>query len=126
VRRVLAIDFDGVIYGGEWLGVTTLEGSPVLGVINFLAKAVIHYDVIVHTARLQQGTFEGVRTPNPFVIIGALRQWMISNGFSYQVVNQLDWWTGAGKPYAHLYIDDRGFRFEGIFPTFEEIDSLIP
>jgi len=32
--------------------------------------------------------------------------------------------TGQTKPHAHVYVDDRGYRFEGEFPSVEVLEHL--
>lgn len=93
----VAIDFDGVIYRPSPDDTrVTLCGSPMPGVIEFIAKVrEAGFDVVIHSLRATN--YEGTRL--------AL-EWMFRNGFP-------PLGFVANKPPALIYIDDKGYRFTG-------------
>jgi len=127
-RKTIAVDFDGVLhsYSSGWHGVLTIADPPVRGAIEWLTAAVARYKVVIHTARLLNGTLEGETTPGPHKVIAAIEQWLAHHDCPLEVVDQFNWHTGCGKPHAHVYLDDRGLCFDGVFPSFEIIDNFKP
>jgi len=114
--RAIAVDFDGVInsYTSGWQGSpTNLPDKPVEGAIAWLCEAVKHYTVFIHSCRCE--------TPQGRL---AMRFWLEEHGMPVSEVRKLQF--THGKPNAGIYLDDRGWRFEGIFPTMEEISSFRP
>lgn len=109
------IDFDGVIndYQG-WKGVDVFE-HPVPGAAEALSylRDKLGWYIIIHTTR---------------VASEALESWLCRHDISYDTINQMkpgaqDNPHNAGKPPADIYIDDRGFRFNGNWP--ETIKKLV-
>lgn len=106
----VALDFDGVLHHdqGPWRGVSHIPGPAVEGALEFVRELWrAGHEVVVYTCRaLEPAGAEAVRAwltarlgePAPDVV--------------------------GTKPIAHLYIDDRGFRFEGSFPSMVEVDRL--
>ncbi len=103
----IAVDFDGVLhsYTSGWKGPVPTD-PPVEGAKEFIEFLVNQgYDAIIHSTRAD--TREG--------LIGT-KQWLADHGFPMVAVQ-------AVKPKAILYVDDRGFRFEGpaSFPVLQEL-----
>ena len=48
-----------------------------------------------------------------------IREWLAANDCPQHVIDQLHF--THEKPHADVYLDDRAMRFEGTFPTREEI-----
>jgi hypothetical protein len=63
-----------------------------------------------------RGSFEGAER--------AIFDWLLKYGLPAADLEQIA--VVAEKPQAHVYIDDRAFRFEGTFPSFDEIDAFKP
>ena len=63
-KPILAVDFDGVCttYASGWQGIDVCNDPPVPGLGYFLARAMDHFDVHIHSARSSE-------------IIGAVRRW---------------------------------------------------
>lgn len=104
--NTIAIDFDGVLHRYEkgWKGVEPTEG-PTKGAREFclwlLDKG---YKITVYSARTRH---EGG--------VNEIYNWLMKNDFptaGMLVVRR--------KPSALLFIDDRGFRFEGDFSVVRE------
>lgn len=106
----MAVDFDGVIhsYTSPWIGPEVIPDPPVPGVMEWLAEMAEHFQVVVHTTRAK--TPEGA---------AAVMWWIFDrSGLTLPVT--------AMKPTALIYVDDRAWRFEGRFPTKEEIHQARP
>lgn len=114
-KKTLSIDFDGVIhsYVSGWQGATAIPDAPVPGAFEFLAAAVERFEVVVFSTRAED---------NEAVI--AMNDWFTAHGLPDRVLEQI--FITNEKPKAVLYIDDRGFRFEGVWPTLDEIDAFRP
>lgn len=111
----IAVDLDGVIFEydpTDWRGVEHF-GKPVEGVIMalmLLQKA--GHRIIVYTTRT-----------NPLVnpkypkeeLLRLVKEELDRQAIPYDFIET------AGKPYAHLYIDDRALRFESWDQVLKEI-----
>ena len=114
-RRTLAIDFDGVIhsYASGWRGPLEIPDPPVDGAIEWLVQASERFDLAITT----------VRAAHPGAI-EAMKAWLRRHGLPERVLERLRF--PLHKPPAEVYIDDRGWRFEGTFPSFELLGELEP
>ena len=98
-QKTIAVDFDGVLHSniGGWDGAMP-KNDPNNGSKAFIDKLLKRgYEVVIFSARarLKSGR-EGIRS------------WLEEHDFpKLQVTSE--------KPHAVLYIDDRGFRFNGDF-----------
>ena len=113
--RSICVDFDRVIhsYTTPWAGTTVIPDPPNKGAFQWLTEMVQHYDVHIFSARCQDA--HGV---------SAILMWMRKHGLTEEVIAKLHF--PLGKQSAILYIDDRGFQFQGRFPTLEEIKAFKP
>jgi len=111
----VCVDFDGVIhsYRQVGLGSYVVADPPVPGAIHWLRTLVDSAKVYIHTTRMLDDGAEG-----------AMREWLSRNGLPEDALSQLVF--TARKVPAELYIDDRAFRFEGTFPTVDEIARMKP
>lgn len=118
----IAVDFDGVLhsYTSGWTGQLDIADPPVPGAFAWLTRVVAHYEVVIYSARLNPRG-----TPLP-VVIGAFRAWFRRHGLPEETLEKLHFWTEIGKPMALVYVDDRGYRFEGHFPEPSEIRAMVP
>lgn len=109
-RKTLAVDFDGVLhlYTTEWSGIDIIPDPPVPGAVEFITAAVKRFDIVVFSVRADSG---------PGRV--AIQTWLKQHGFPEVRVTAL-------KPKAHVYLDDRGWRFEGTFPSVEELAAFKP
>jgi len=103
----ISIDFDGVLHAdrySDWK--MPPDGKPVDGALDFVHWLMENeLGVSVYTAR--DLTFPGVAR--------GIRDWLERNHFPLMTVTNL-------KPLACLFIDDRGYRFEG---SFEPIKAFM-
>lgn len=115
-KKTIAVDFDGVIhsYTSGWKGAGECPDPPVPGAAEFLRAAVAdeRFDVVVFSTRAEQvdGLF-AIRT-----YLGDL--------VGLDVASQIK--IVSSKPKAVIYIDDRGWQFDGSFPHLDRIDSFTP
>jgi len=113
----VAVDFDGVIhqYTSPFPGVNQIPDPPVPGALDFLRSLIdAHYRVLIFSTRcLEKPGHEGG--------IQAMKEWLTSNGLEEKYLRHLEF--TAEKQAAIMYIDDRGWRFEGTFPTLDEIKN---
>lgn len=109
--RTIAVDFDGVINSYKTrVGLNRqnyLPDPPVEGALNWVLTTLTKFNIIIFTCR---AVFpEGVV---------AVKEWLKKWGFPELEV------TGE-KPIAHLYVDDRGYQFQGDnFPSLEYMDTF--
>jgi len=111
-RYTIAVDFDGVLhsYTSEWSGAEHCPDPPVEGAIDWLNTISSKFDVVIHTTRGDQpGGNEAVVA------------WLRQHGY----VGPEPLVTSRKVP-ALIYIDDRAWRFEGTFPTANEIHRARP
>lgn len=122
----IAVDFDGVLhsYLSPWVSAGVIPDPPVPGAIEWLTDIEKKFEVIVFTTRGK--TREGR---------DAVRRWLWENGYSGKNSRssiQPETWSDltivvtAEKPPALIYLDDRAVRFEGSFPTADEIHGARP
>jgi hypothetical protein len=130
----IIVDFDGVIHRcdlkvvpSEWDS-TIIPGDLMPGALTFLQGLVDSgYKVVISTARTSQNPHDHLFKRQPEEPTReAIYKWMLKVGLPIQLVDKLciapSYW---GKPGAALYIDDKGFRFEGIFPSMDQVKALI-
>ena len=108
-RKTIALDLDGVVhsYTSGWKGATELPDPPVPGAFEFIQTALEHFDVAIFSTRCNE---EGVAIKDVHV---AIWEWFEAHGMTLSVIDNPDFYIATRKPKAIVYIDDRGFRFEG-------------
>ncbi len=113
-KPILCLDFDGVLhsYTSGWKGPAIASDPPVNGSKIFLLEALDVFEVCIYSSRSHQ---EGGIT--------AMRKWCQKH-FGHNITEKIDF--PEHKPPAHIIIDDRGFRFIGIWPNPKELKSLQP
>ncbi|MBX7192357.1 MAG: hypothetical protein K1X94_09875 [Sandaracinaceae bacterium] len=114
-RRTLVVDFDGVLhsYSSGWKGPTSIPDPPVEGALSFLERATQRFEVAVLSSRSREAGG-----------IDAMKKWLLEHGLDPLVLGQLRF--PRTKPPAHVYLDDRGWRFDGVFPSLEAIEAFEP
>lgn len=111
--RTICIDFDGVIhsYTSGWQGHENIPDPPVPGALDFIraAQSIGGVEVVIQSTRAAkpEGLF-------------AIEKYLHENGLDPRPV------ITAEKPPALIYIDDRGFRFEGTWPAIEDLLAMQP
>jgi hypothetical protein len=115
VRYYLACDWDGVI--NKYVsGFSADFDDPVPGAIDFLKTCLLAGKrLVIHSTRFTEPDGD---------TSWRMRQYLVKHGLPQELADQLDFWFAGGKPRALVYLDDRGYRFEGVFPSLEELDAL--
>lgn len=112
--KTVCLDFDGVIhqYNSRWISAATIEDAPVTGAFDFIQECLDSgFQIVINSTRCK--TPEGRE---------AMRRWFSDYGCkNLKYLAFLDY-----KPPAVIYIDDRGFRFEGTFPSMDYIKHFTP
>jgi len=100
-RPILLMDFDGVInsYSSGWKGIEVIPDPPVPGVFEWMADAMLHFDIAIYSSRSEDP--HGRRAMFEYIL----------KHTSEEFVRQLDF--PITKPRAFLTIDDRCIRFDG-------------
>lgn len=122
-RYTIAVDFDGVLhsYSTPWKATHIIPDPPVNGAIEWLWGVLQKMDVVIFSTRCR--SWRGRH---------AIRKWlkMYSGGLYYEDplggIGLEDVQLSYEKPPALVYLDDRAWRFEGEFPTVEQIHRAIP
>lgn len=118
-KPILCLDFDGVIhsYSSGWQGADVIPDPPVDGAMQFIDRALDHFQVSIFSSR--SGQKDGIY---------AMRKWLrkhwLDLGFSGDREMEIKWPTE--KPAAFITIDDRAILFDGKWPDIEELKSFQP
>jgi len=98
-RRVVCVDFDGVIYRNmNYKGTAILNELPIDGAIESLKELSKSYDVVINSARCESDA--GME---------AVQNWLNKHDLPYRLSKY--------KPRADVYIDDRAVCFNGNWET---------
>lgn len=121
-RYTVAVDFDGVLhaYLTPWVNAHTIPDAPIEGAIEWLWRTVQKFDVVIYSTRCK--TWRGRR---------AVKAWLAK--YSGNLYHESAASRGVEdvrlsyeKPPALVYLDDRAMRFEGVFPTPQQIHIARP
>lgn len=97
-KKTIALDFDGVMhsYTSGWKGADVIPDPPVPGMAQLCHDLLaMDFEVVIMTSRARYP-----QAPN------AIGSWLQEHGFPLLPIT-------AEKVPAEVYIDDRGFRFDG-------------
>ena len=115
-RKVVAIDFDGVIHKnskGFYDG--TVYDEPIDGSIESIKRLSKKYDVVIFSCKaLPDRPLIKEKTG-----IDLIKEWL-GNYDILKCVKEVTW----EKPRAFLYIDDKGYRFENWEDTMNFIHDI--
>lgn len=132
-KYTVAVDFDGVIhsYTTRWQSAEIIPDPPVLGALGWLAMIKKDFQVAIFSTRCADDACcaavrdylqrDHDRAFDPAIggVIDAVQFGLGDDAERFIYTNE--------KVPALLYVDDRGYRFEGTnFPTAEEIHQLRP
>ena len=115
--QTIIVDFDGVInsYKTGWSGADVILDPPVSGAIEWLNDMAIDFKIAILSARsTQEGGIE------------AMKSYVLDNGVHTYFIENGDIFFPTEKVPSIMSIDDRGFRFNGTFPSKLEIDNFQP
>jgi hypothetical protein len=113
-KPILCLDFDGVCsdYRSGWQGVDVCNDPPVRGLEDFLAQALEHFAVQVHSSR--SGDTRGRM---------AMYRWFCE-WFPEVLVHRLAF--PVDKPPAMVTLDDRAVTFTGTWPDVQALLDFQP
>lgn len=131
-KPILCLDFDGVVhsYTSGWKGADVIPDDPVPGTVEFLEKALEHFDVQIFSSRSHQ--------PNG---IDAMQAWLVMHvtrhfdcEFHHGSPREFDRAMAIlkaitfpmEKPAAMISIDDRALTFEGTWPAIDTLRTFKP
>jgi hypothetical protein len=124
-KPILCIDFDGTIhsYASGWQGAEIIPDPPTPGAIEFLWKAIWHFDVQIYSSRShQQGGIEAMQA--------WLSKWdnVYWEGKPYRPRTCLTLCVSFPqcKPSAFVTIDDRAITFNGTWPDMDTLRNFKP
>jgi hypothetical protein len=112
-KPIIVLDFDGVIhsYTSGWQGMNIISDPPTDGAVDAVnAYLDAGYQVAVLSSRSHH--------PGGMV---AMKEWIRRYGFPVERIAFPD-----HKPPAIISIDDRGCRFEGEWPSVDDIERFKP
>jgi len=119
--RTLCVDFDGVIhsFSSGWKGTTNIPDPPMPDALDWLLKMQGKYIIVISSCRAR--TPEGAQA-----IRGYMAKHIYAHTGDVEVTTYFmrDLVVTGKKPGALVYIDDKGFRFSGQFPTEGAIEAL--
>jgi len=111
-KPTLALDFDGVLhwYRNGWKGALVIDDEPVPGAVESVKEYLEHFAITIFSGRCH---YPGG--------IAAMKDWMRRHGFPVDEIS-----FSTTKPCALVTLDDRVARFDGVFPTPEELLNMKP
>lgn len=132
IKPIICLDFDGVLhsYVSGWLGATNIPDPPVTGAFEALNTYMRKFDVcVVSTRSFQPGGRE------------AMREWLVEQYVRHyeetwpkdeedievaarKWVDQIEF--PLVKPPAMVTIDDRAWRFDGKWPSVDDLYKAKP
>jgi hypothetical protein len=121
-RHTIAVDFDGVIhrYDSPWVAPHIIPDDPVEGAIEWLFRTIQKLDVVIFSTRCK--TWRGRMAMRKWLKKHAGGAWNECMG----TIGLEDIRFSYTKIPALVYLDDRAMRFEGKFPTVEEVHRARP
>lgn len=131
--KTICLDFDGVIhsYTTPWMDAAFVADPPVPGALKFIKEILENpnYELKIFSSRSNQEG--GIKAMQLWLKHWFIKEygWEIGAGIGNQLAKNNDsefTYFPTEKPPAHITIDDRVFKFEGVFPSFEEIDAFKP
>ena len=146
----LCLDFDGVLhsYASGWQGIDVIPDAPVRAAIPMLYLYLAEFSVAVFSARSAEG--RGIAAMKKWVshqdamfrldiseaaVKGRLPPVLKQVPLSLVSIEDWERWFDQGalvervvfptvKPASQIYIDDRGFRFQGDWPDPDTLRRL--
>ncbi len=122
-EKTIALDFDGVLhrYSRGWAD-GTIYDPPVEGAVQAVRTLLESYDLIIHTCRVNDDPDVAFTEEQPLARDQSIRQWLREWNFPEPWCDTVEIFP---KPTAFLYVDDRGWRFEGPH-SWDNLARLLP
>lgn len=115
----IALDLDGTIhsYVTPWVDEYTISDEPIDGALAWMCEALDDgHKIIIHTARFAPGV-------DTVKVRRAIQVWLYTWGMPSLYIKKLAFHDTVGKPHADVYLDDRGYRFNGKYPNLQNLDT---
>lgn len=135
-KPVLCIDFDGVInsYKSGWREPHIIPDEPNPGAIEALLGYMEDFCVCIHTSRVNRLNGDADAALQNMKALGV---WLTKWGFPATLIYTFADYQPEGlrddmlnivrtKPPAQVTIDDRGWTFDGTWPTVEQLKAFRP
>ena len=116
MSKVLLVDFDGVIHKYGEYGDGSITGGLMKGARDMTAKLIRKgYQIWIFTSRINNTDESGVDLSK----VSEIEKWLNLHGISYgtHFVGITNY-----KKKAHMYIDDRAFRFT----NWDDVNKYLP
>ncbi len=148
-KPILCLDFDGVLhlYTSGWKGADVITDPPVPGALEFLVKAMQHFEIAILSSRSHQ--WGGRRAMKRWLknrLIGLAgkdfsdtpewwRKKISETAFADPWPDEVEWAAKCvvdriqfpkHKPPAFVTIDDRAITFNGKWPEIEDLQNFKP
>ena len=145
-KPILCLDFDGVIhsYTSGWQGASKISDPPVPGALEFLVKALDHFDVCIFSSRSHQ--WGGRRAMKRWlrgwlellaVDFESTPPWLLRHihAFADPWPEEVSWHVARlvdrirfplFKPPATVGLDDRVLTFDGTWPSVQQLRQFKP
>lgn len=110
-KRTICLDFDGVVheYKSPWRGATIISDNVTPGFFEWADAAAEHFNLAIYSARSKEpGGPEAMKA----WLEEQRKKWREAEGAN-STTKPATFDFPTGKPIAVVYIDDRGFRFDG-------------
>ncbi|EMJ56514.1 MULTISPECIES: hypothetical protein [Leptospira] len=127
-KKTICVDFDGVIhsYLSGWQGIDIIPDPPVEEAFDWLFENSNYFNIIIYSSRCSD--VKGIEAIKSFLNTHQ-KEWRQSRYTRNLGVPKVSRFSdlfqySAKKIPAHLYLDDRGVQFKGIFPSIEEIEKF--
>lgn len=123
-KKVILVDFDGTLNsyrsGFDASRPEHLPDAPNPGAIGWLRRLITtrQYEPVIFTTR---ALIRQTGQVNP-VVVEAIRDWLLKHGLEREAAHSVQ--VTCIKLPCSLMVDDNAFRYEGKFPTPEELLKL--
>jgi hypothetical protein len=121
-KKSIVLDFDGVIhsYTTKFRFPWIIPDPPVKGAMRFIHNAIQQFTVKVFSVR--SANERGLKAMYNYIEKHGVAE--CGEDFK-KTIKKVKFPVGR-KPEATLFIDDRGFQFDGSFPSLEYINDFKP
>jgi len=101
MKKTVAVDLDGVLAKYDGFKGVGVIGDPIPGAVDFTRKLSKIARVLIYTTRTNKQIKDNAAYSSDELVI-MIKDYLDKHGFSYDRIH-----TGAGKPLAAAYVDDR-------------------
>lgn len=124
--KIVCLDFDGVIhsYTSGWRGPRTIPDPPVHGAIPWIMGFIQDYVGLGRRSYLGWELHIFSARSRHFGARKAMKRWLAYWGLAREYIQALRF--PKSKPPAIVTIDDRCWRFNGVFPEYYTVADFKP